>query len=541
VWRILKLLTNLVISSFVFNYFITILVIILNPFVQINKGDFIVLFLDLFVFYGPLWIFVIWIIFYLLQFFSEKKINVGIIKPPTLIHFLFFGFFISSIIIYLNYDYYFIQFTKNIKSIFIEILLVNMIIIIASIFLILSKSINKKWLQIAAITAMFIGLLNTFYLVNNKKESINIHYSKKVFKQNINPRKIRIVIMNGLSLNTINSIRTENKLLNFDYLLKNGVAGKISLFKPNLNISLLNSAFTGKLPSQLPYHSNYKFKFRSLQKEFNIFPRYIFFRYSSKLKFSFFYKKNDEPILDNIVKYYVKNKYKTQNLINPIYIPTYFSKNITNNTKFIKHFSEIIKNKNNPKYNLLKKTFFYDDYIKSRIIELKDSDFYYSVMQFKGLDIISKYFSQFYMSSIFGDIEAEDVNKYKWVLKKYYEFYDSIIGNLISSMGDDELLVLLSLYEYEPLPVWRRILANILGNREVYMYKSLSSVGTIFLYEKNAIKKGYPVQGMSIYDFFPTMIYYSGFTLSKDLNGKIIREIFLDDFLLNNPIDIRTN
>ncbi len=540
-WRVLRLLTNLVLSSFVFNFFITILVVILNPFVKISNYDFLILFLDMYVFYGPLWIFSLWIIFYMIQFFSEKKINIGIMSPPSLTYFLFFSIFISSLIIYLNYDYYLIQFSNTIKSIFIEILLVNLIIIISSIIFILSKSFNKKWIHIITIFILSISFLNTYYSVIVNRSLIPPYKADIIQKQKTEPRKIRIVIMNGLSLSIINSLKSEQHLLNFNYLLKNGVAGNIKLFKPNLDISLLNTAFTGILPSKLPYHSNYKFKFRNIKKEFNIFPRYIFFRYSSKFKFSLFYKKNKEPVIDNISKYYTINDYRRQSLINPIYIPTYFSKNLKSNTKFIKHFSEINKKNSDPKYNLLKKSFFYDDYIKSRILDLKDSDYYYSVIQFKGLDIISKYFYQFYMSNIFGNIDTINVNKYKWVLKNYYEFYDSIIGNLISTMGDNELLVLLSLYEYEPLPVWRRILANLLGNREIYMYKSLSSKGTIFLYEKNAIKKGYPLQEMSILDFFPTMLYYSNFNISKDLNGKIIRKIFLDNFLLNNPIDIRTS
>lgn len=540
-WRVLRLLTNLVLSSFVFNFFIAILVVILNPFVKISNYDFLILYLDMYVFYGPLWIFSLWVIFYMIQFFSEKKINIGIISPPSLTYFLFFSIFISSFIIYLNYDYYLIQFSNTIKSIFIEILLINLIIIISSIIFILSKNFNKKWIHIITIFSLSISFLNTYYSVIVNRSSIPPYEADIIQKQKTEPRKIRIVIMNGLSLSTINSLKSEQHLLNFNYLLKNGVAGNIKLFKPNLDISLLNTAFTGLLPSKLPYHSNYKFKFRNIKKEFNIFPRYIFFRYSSKLKFSLFYKKNKESVIDNISKYYTINDYRRQSLINPIYIPTYFSKNLKSNTKFIKHFSEINKKNSDSKYNLLKKSFFYDDYIKSRILDLKDSDYYYSVIQFKGLDIISKYFYQFYMSNIFENIDTINVSKYKWVLKNYYEFYDSIIGNLISTMGDNELLVLLSLYEYEPLPVWRRILANLLGNTEIYMYKSLSSKGTIFLYEKNAIKKGYPLPEMSILDFFPTMLYYSNFNISKDLDGKIIRKIFLDNFLLNNPIDIRTS
>jgi len=45
---------------------------------------------------------------------------------------------------------------------------------------------------------------------------------------------------------------------------------------------------------------------------------------------------------------------------------------------------------------------------------------------------------------------------------------------------------------------------------------------------------------ISIYDIYPTLMYYTGFQLSRDLQGEVLREIFTDDFLLNNPIDINT-
>ena len=61
------------------------------------------------------------------------------------------------------------------------------------------------------------------------------------------------------------------------------------------------------------------------------------------------------------------------------------------------------------------------------------------------------------------------------------------------------------------------------------------------MYEKKALKKDYPLKTITIFDIFPTLIYYSGFQLSPDLKGEVIREIFNDDFILNNPIDFQTN
>jgi predicted AlkP superfamily phosphohydrolase/phosphomutase len=209
--------------------------------------------------------------------------------------------------------------------------------------------------------------------------------------------------------------------------------------------------------------------------------------------------------------------------------------------RFVPLFSDIL-NKKDEKYDILKKAFFFDVHLMKCIRQhWQDSRIDYSIVRFPGLGIISRYFYQYHDPEIGGNISESDIKKYGLVIEKYYEYYDSIIGNLISTTGDNELLVILSFFEYEPLPVWRRILVNLVDQKDIYVYKSLHSQGTILLYEKNAMKKDYPLKAISIYDIYPTLLYYAGFQLSKDLEGEVIREIFTDEFVLNNPIDIDTN
>lgn len=539
-WKSIKLFINLLITSIVFNYFITILILLLNPQISLTIKDFFILYFDLFIFYGSLWFIFTGIIFFITQFFSEKKYQIGILSPPTITYFLSFTIFIISFILYFNYDYYFDFFPGNIKFKFLKILLINLILIITGILFLTIKKINKKWIQTFFLIILLYNIVICYNSViyNNNSSLDNI--DKKKFSQEVIPRKIRIVIMDGLSSNFILSLSSEQKLLNFKYLINNGVRGRITTFKPNLNLSLLNSGLTGLKPSEFNLHSNYKFKFPDLEYEFNIFPRYIFFRYSSNFKFTLFYKTNNDRVIDNIKKYYETNNYKTIQIINPFYVPMYSKKSLYKNNLFIHLYSDII-NKDNPKHEILKKSFFFDDYLKNRIPELKNSNIFYSTIRMPGLGTISKYFYQYYMNYLFPNIPEKEIKKYKWIIEKYYKYYDSIIGNLISTTGENELLVILSFSEYEPLPVWRRILLNLFARKDIYVYKSLNSKGTIFLYEKSALKKDYPLKNISIFDIFPTLLYYSRFQLSKNLHGEVIKEIFTDEFLLNNPIDINTN
>jgi len=544
VWRSIKLCFNLFLTSVVFNYFILILILLLNPQITISSTEFCVLYLNLLIFYGPLWFILFGITFFIIQFFTEKKYPIGVFKPHTITYFMSFNILILTFFLYLNYDYYIEFFSTTTKVNFIKILLINLVLIIIGVVFIFFKKINKKWIQIIFLIILSYNIIHSYTAT-----VYNGHYSRSLSenergddsRQKIIPRKIKIVIMDGLSLNLIYLLSSEQKVLNFNEIIKNGASGKISGYKPNLSLSLINSALTGLKPSEFMLHSNTKYKFSNVNHEFDVRPRFIFFRKSSHLKVTTFYNENDNYFLDNINLQYKKHNLQTIQLLQPEEIPIYWEKSLHRDNRFVPLFSDIL-DKKDEKYDILKKAFFFDAYLMKCIRQhWRDSRIYYSIVRFPGLGIISRYFYQYHDPEIGGNISESDIKKYGLVIEKYYEYYASIIGNLISTTGENELLVILSFFEYEPLPVWRRILVNLIDQKDIYVYKSLHSQGTILLYEKNALKKDYPLKAISIYDIYPTLLYYAGFQLSKDLEGEVIREIFTDEFVLNNPIDIDTN
>jgi hypothetical protein len=549
--RAAKLLINCFLSSIIFNFFIAILVFLLNPHILVTSSDFFLLYINLYIFYGPLWFIFIVVFFLGIQFFSEKKYPIGFFDPPTFTYFLSFTILVISIIYYFNYDYYFEFFQGIAKINFIRILLLNLALVIIGIIFIFYKRVRKKWSQFIFLSLLVVHIILSYStvigsefaqhvsLLENSEEKI----LPQKFSVDFNPRKIRVVIMDGLSLNLIHSLTSEQKLLNFKEIINEGIYGRIKTFKPNFDLSMLNSVLTGRMPSEFALHSNEKFRFTGLDHEFDVRPRYILFRKFPYSNATSIYKRNDNVFIDNINLNYEANGRKSVQLVKPPHIDMYSERSLRKNNRFIPLFSDLLnpEHKRDKKYQTLKKFFFLDDYIKDMIPDLKDSDIYYSVIRLQGLAIISKYFYQYHMPQIFGAVDDSKIKKYGWIIEKYYEYYDSIIGNLMSTTGDDELLVILSLFEYEPLPVWRRILVHLFGQRDVYVYKSLTSPGTILMYEKGAIKRDYSLKSISIYDIFPTLMYYAGFQLSRDLQGEVLREIFTDEFLLNNPIDINTD
>ena len=543
-WRSTKLCFNLFLSAAVFNYFVLVLILLLNPHILVSSKDFLILYLDIFAYYGPLWFLMVGGTFLMLQFFAERKYPIGVFSPPTITYFMSFNVLVISFFMYLNYDHYIEFFDPSTKLDFIKILLLNLGLIIAGVIFVFFKKINKKWLQIFFLAVLFYNMVYSYTTIVYNDHTFHfpvINEKEKMAPARGTPRKIKVVIMDGLSLNLIYSLSSEQRLLNFNELIKKGASGKILGYKPNLSLSLMNTALTGLKPSQFTLHSNTKFKFSNVSHEFDVRPRYIFFRKSSSLDVTSFFNKNDNYCLDNINRLYERNDLQTVLLNRPEKIPIYWDKSLNSNNRFIQLFSETLK-QTDEKFDILKKAFFFDDYIMKTVRQhWEDKNIYYSVVHFPGLGIVSRYFYQYSDPQIGGNISDADIKKYGWVIGSYYEYYASIIGNLISTTGDDELLVILSFFEYEPLPVWRRILVNLFDQKDIYVYIPTDSRGTIILYEKNALKKDYPLKDVTIYDIYPTLLYYAGFQLSKNLEGEVIRDIFTDDFVLNNPVDIDTD
>ena len=550
-WRGIKLIINCFLSAVVFNFFIEILVLLINPHISLNGTEFGLLFIQLFAFYGPLWFVFIALVFLVVQFFSEKKYPIGLFNPPTLTYFLYFTVLIDAFILYLNYDYYFEFFADTSKFNFIRVLLITLALVIVGTLFIFFKKAKKKWSQVIFLSILAVHILHSVISVTGSRFSGFFALpgspgeisAVQELPAEFTPRKIKVIIMDGLSLNLIQSLTAEQKLLNFREILNKGTRGRIKTFKPNLDLSMMNAAFTGHQPSGFSLHSNDKFKFTGLSEEFDTLPRYVLFRQSPYLSSTTFYKRGDNVILDSINLHYETNNRNTVRIINPPNVDRYSQRALSKNNRFLPLFSNLLtpENDKDEKLDILKKFFFLDDFIKNMIPDLKDSNIYYAVIRLPGLGVIAKYLFQYYMPQIFGNIQDDArIKKYGRLIEKYYEYYDSIVGNLMSTTGDNELLVILSFFEYEPLPVWRRILVNLFGQRDVYVYKSINSQGTIILYEKTAVKQDYSLRTISIYDIYPTLMYYAGFQLSRDLRGEVLREIFTDDFLLNNPIDIYT-
>jgi hypothetical protein len=538
--RSVKLVILFALSACLFTFFLWCLIGLLNPGVALAAADLPATYLDLLVLYGPLWFVLIALAFFIVQFFAERRYPIGFLAPPTPVYFFSYTMLAVAVVYYANYDYYHDFFSAAARARLIKALLPHLLLLVLGMVFVLARSQRKKWVQ-----ALFLLLLlgdgaASFVLVTRWLPPPPA--ALKVTAPTISPpRQLNIVVMEGLSLNYLLGGSAGEKLLNLNWIRENGVIGRLKTHTPNMDLSLLNTLLSGEPPSAVAEHSSRKFQFRDLRREFDIFPRYVLFRNASRLGTVHFYRKLAAQPSDRLREFYEHSGYRTFTMLAPPAWPPYAPKNLKRNNTFIQLFSANL-GEADARLDVLKRTFFYDDFVRKQIPELKTREFRYSLVLLDGLEAINAHYYHYARPDNFGNlIDAQQSQKYGWILDKYYQFYDSVIGKIIGSMGDDELLLVLNLHESVPMPVWRRILVNYLGRRDVYVYKPLDAPGSFLLYEKSALKKGLFLESVRLADIFPTLLYYAGFPLSKGLQGEVVRDIFSDSFLAANPVYFATD
>lgn len=540
--RFAKLFSNILLASVYVTFAVSILILLLNPQSKLSDSEYLVLFFNLLAYYGPLVSLLLLICFGVIQFFSYKKLSIAFFATPTLIYFLAAAALISALIHFVNYEYFQEIISDTIHQRMIEVIVADLVIVVAVLGVSLSRRNPKLWLQLIILLVILSNMLFS-YLRTQSLISEWAHRPDETVSASPLPgavRKIRIVLMDGLSHRTVLSLlnRTDT-LRNFQLLISNGVHGHVDLFQPNPDLLVTSTLMSGLHPSQISQQDDWRFKVRDVMHEFILFPRYVFFRYSAVFDLTAFYATRTPLVVDRLKENFEKQGLPTFELIYPDRYPLYSALAIRQNNLFLQHFSYALPRKT-PNFNLLKRTFFYDEYLRSMLPDLKSSSLYYAVIRIPGLAHISRRFYPFFKPQLSGSVpQMPATSSYAPILESYYHYYDSIIGNLISTTRDDEMLVIFGLYELEQMPEWRRILYSLLGGeRNISMYKPLHSRAVIYLYEKKALKHDYPLNDVPILDIYPTLLYYAGFRLPKNLSGEVLRGIFTDEFLSEHPISI---
>jgi hypothetical protein len=151
-----------------------------------------------------------------------------------------------------------------------------------------------------------------------------------------------------------------------------------------------------------------------------------------------------------------------------------------------------------------------------------------------GLDAVAHYYLRYANPSAFGDVSDAERNRYGRVLNEYYAFIDTVIGHELEALGPDDLLMVVSGFGMEPLSPGKRILERLIGNARLSGTHERGPDGFLLAYGA-AVAPGRPPRA-SVLDITPTLLYYFGLPVARDMDGFARTDLFRAAFTASRPI-----
>jgi predicted AlkP superfamily phosphohydrolase/phosphomutase len=158
-----------------------------------------------------------------------------------------------------------------------------------------------------------------------------------------------------------------------------------------------------------------------------------------------------------------------------------------------------------------------------------------TITRYESIDPIGHYFLRYAEPQEFGNVPEEDRRKYGQILESHYGFIDETIGRALAALRPDDLLLVVSGYGMEPLGFGKRALEQVLGDPELSGTHEGAPDGFLLAYGA-AVAKIRQLRRASIVDVVPTILYFLGLPIGRDMDGYARTDIFQPAFTEEHPI-----
>jgi hypothetical protein len=158
----------------------------------------------------------------------------------------------------------------------------------------------------------------------------------------------------------------------------------------------------------------------------------------------------------------------------------------------------------------------------------------FMAMRFPGIDAVGHYFLRYANPSAFGDVSDEERRRFGRVLEEYYAFIDTLLGQVFDTLAADDLLLVVSGFGMEPLSPGKRVLEQLVGNERLNGSHERAPDGFLLAYGAS-VATVRPARA-SVLDFTPTILYYLGLPVGRDMEGFARTDLFRPTFTASRPI-----
>ena len=158
----------------------------------------------------------------------------------------------------------------------------------------------------------------------------------------------------------------------------------------------------------------------------------------------------------------------------------------------------------------------------------------FQAVRYGCLDAAGHYFLRYAVPAAFGDVSDVEVQRYGDVLMSHYSAADQMIGRVMAGLQPGDLLLVVSGFGMEPMSMGKRLLERALGNPEPSGTHETAPDGFLLAYGTD-IRSGRLTRGSAV-DIVPTLLYFYGLPVGRDMDGFARTDIFTPAFSTGRPI-----
>ncbi len=156
----------------------------------------------------------------------------------------------------------------------------------------------------------------------------------------------------------------------------------------------------------------------------------------------------------------------------------------------------------------------------------------FTAIRYEGIETFGHLFLRDAEPERFGELRAPDPRRS--MLDRYYGYIDAEVGRAVGRLAPGDLLLVVSGFGMEPETLPKRLLARLIDQPEQSGTHESAPDGFLIAYGTNVARGQFP-RG-AIVDLAPTILYYMGVPVGRDMDGFARADLFLRSYTLEHPI-----
>ena len=135
-----------------------------------------------------------------------------------------------------------------------------------------------------------------------------------------------------------------------------------------------------------------------------------------------------------------------------------------------------------------------------------------------GLDPIQHWYLPFFFHERHQDVLSQiNINRLKDTVPEYYKYLDEVLGKLVGMLDPNTIFIVVSDHGFDH------------GLHKNFIYEHENGPPGIFIAAGNNIKRNTTINEASVTDITPTILSIFGLPIGRDMDGRVLSEIFEEE------------